>query len=119
MQKIIRTTQVLDAQGQIVGRLASRIANFLNGKNKRNYEPNTDCGDVVAVKNASKMIFTGRKLTVKTLKHHSNYPGGLKEESVERLMITNPAKVLRHAVERMIPKNRLRKRKLRRLKISA
>lgn len=119
MQQIVRTTQVLDAEGQVVGRLATRIANFLNGKLKKDYEPNTDCGDVVAVKNASKMVFTGHKLRVKTLKHHSNYPGGLKEESVERLMKTNPGRVLRHAVQFMIPKNRLRKRKLRRLKISA
>ncbi|MBI5230025.1 MAG: 50S ribosomal protein L13 [Candidatus Magasanikbacteria bacterium] len=118
MEQIVRTTHVIDGRGQIVGRLATRIANLLNGKHKRNYEPNTDCGDVVAVKNASKLVLTGKKLSVKTLKHHSNYPGGLKEESVARLMKINPEKVLRHAVQFMIPKNRLRKRKLRRLKIS-
>lgn len=119
MQQIVRTTHVLDAEGQITGRLATRIANLLNGKLKKDYEPNVDGGDVVVVKNASKMIFTGNKLSVKTLKHHSNYPGGLKEEPIARLMKTNPGRVLRHAVQFMIPKNRLRKRKLRRLKISA
>lgn len=119
MQQIIRKTHVMDASGQVSGRLATRIANILNGKHKRDYEPRLDCGDIVVVQNASKMVFTGKKLAVKTLKHHSNYPGGLKEESVARLMKVNPEKVLRHAVRFMLPKNRLRKRKLRRLKISA
>lgn len=118
-QPIIRKTHIIDAAGQVVGRLSSRIANILNGKHKREYEPRLDCGDIVVVKNAARMVFTGKKLAVKTLKHHSNYPGGLKEVLVARLMKTNPEKVLLHAVRFMIPKNRLRKRKLRRLKISA
>lgn len=119
MRQTVRTTHVIDAEGKIVGRLATCVANFLNGKHKRDYEPHTDCGDVVVIQNVSKMVFTGKKLVTKTLKHHSNYPGGLKEEPVRRLMKTNPGKVLRHAVQFMIPKNRLRKRKLRRLKIYA
>ena len=119
MNQILRTTHVIDATGQVVGRLATRIANLLNGKLKRNYEPHTDIGDVVVIKNASKVVFTGKKLSTKTLKHHSNYPGGLKEEPIARLIKTNPEKILRHAVNFMIPKNRLRKLKLRRLKIEA
>lgn len=118
-QKVERKTQEIDAADQVLGRVATRVANFLNGKHKVNYAPHLDMGDFVIVKNVSKIKLTGKKLRDKILRHHTNYPGGLKEIMAKDLLQRNPAEVLRRAVANMIPKNRLRKRKLLRLRAEA
>lgn len=118
-EKIERKTQVIDAADQVLGRLASQVASLLIGKHKTNYAAHVDLGDFVIVKNAAKVRLTGKKLEAKILRHHTTHPGGLKTQLVKDLLKTNPALVLKHAVSKMLPKNRLRKQKLLRLKIEA
>lgn len=121
MDKVERKTQVIDASGQVLGRLATRVANLLNGKHRVDYTPNWDLGDFVVVKNAFKLILTGKKMSSKELLHHTTHPGGLKTRLVKALWTRagGPAEVLKHAVAKMLPKNRLRKQKLIRLKIES
>ncbi len=108
----------IDANGQILGRLASRIAILLQGKRNTNYVPNEDRGDAVEVTNIKGIIITGKKATQKEYKHFSGYPGGLKSKKYSELFKENPKEVLRLAVHRMLPKNRLRATMIKRLKIS-
>ena len=108
---------VIDATGQILGRLASRIATLLMGKNKTNYAPNILNKDQVFVKNVSLLRFSGKKIKQKNYYRYSGYPGGLKTIPLEKLMKQNPAEVLRKAVSKMLPKNKLRSLMLKRLKI--
>lgn len=110
---------LVDATDQILGRLASKISIILQGKNKPNYAPNLDCGDYVVVINAEKVKVTGDKLKSKIYRKHSGYIGGLKERTLEQLMTKNPAVVLRNAVYRMLPKNRMRDVYISKLKIYA
>ncbi len=110
---------MIDASGQVLGRLATRIANFLNGKGKTSYTPYQDMGDAVVVRNAAQIKVTGKKSEQKTYRHHTTYPGGLKERPFKMVFQTNPGEVIRLAVSRMLPKNKLRSRKLKRLKIEA
>lgn len=119
MIHVERKTQVIDATGEVLGRLASRIATLLIGKFKPNYIPNIDGGDVVVVKNAAKIKLTGKKTKQKEYKHHTTYPGGLKVRSFEMVFKKDPTEVIRLAVSRMLPKNKFRARRLRRLKIEA
>jgi large subunit ribosomal protein L13 len=110
---------LIDAEGLVVGRLASIVAMRLRGKHKAAYTPHVDCGDNVIVINADKVVFTGRKRDQKVYYHHTGYPGGLKETSYKTMLERKPAEVLRRAVRGMMPKTRLGRQQLRKLKIYA
>jgi large subunit ribosomal protein L13 len=110
---------VIDAQGQNLGRLASRIATILRGKHKPIYTPHVDCGDYVIVVNAGSISVTGQKLEQKTYYRHSNYPGGLKQVSMRRQLQVHPERVLEAAVRGMLPKNRLGRKMFKKLKVYA
>jgi large subunit ribosomal protein L13 len=112
-----RNWYIVDATGKILGRLASKIAHVLTGKHKPQYTPHIDCGDFVVIVNADKFRVTGKKMTDKIYYSHSFYPGGLKKISLELMLEKHPERVMYHAVSGMLPKNRLRARRLRRLKI--
>lgn len=111
-----RGTYIIDANGKILGRLASQIALLLQGKNKPDFNPSKDMGDFVIVKNVEKMKFSGQKLKKKKYYSHSGYLGGLKVRSLEEVFKKDPREVLKMAVSGMLPKNKLRKRMLKRLK---
>lgn len=117
MNKIERKTHTIDASGEILGRLASRIAHLLIGKHKVTYVPNIDAGDIIIVKNASKIKVTGNKADDKMYRHHSMHPGGLKELKYKEVFAKDPTKVIYSAVSRMLPKNKLRNERLKRLTI--
>ncbi len=110
----IKTHQI-DASGKILGRLASEIAVLLRGKHKVDFSYHLNQGDRVVVSNVEKMKVTGRKLKQKIYYRHSGYPGGLKERTLEEMMKKDPAEVLRLAVYRMLPKNKLRDKMIKRL----
>ena len=116
---IERKWYVIDAEGQVMGRLASQVANILRGKNKPIYTPNVDTGDYVIVINADKIVMTGKKLDQKVYYHHSGYVGGLRETTLDKLLAEKPADVLMHAVRGMLPKNRLGRAMLKKLKVYA
>jgi len=117
--EVERKWYVVDAEGRTLGRLASEIARVLRGKNKQQYTPHVDVGDFVVVVNAEKVVVTGKKAEQKVYRRHSGYPGGLKTTSYERMMERRPEEVLRKAVYGMMPKNRLARRQMRKLKIYA
>lgn len=114
---IKRQWHVIDASGQVLGRMAVQIAKLLRGKHKPIFTPNLDTGDYVIVINASKVRVTGLKAEQKTYVHHSGYPGGFKSTTWEKLMQAHPDRVIRWAVEGMLPKNTLGKAMLKKLKI--
>jgi large subunit ribosomal protein L13 len=116
--KAQRTTHEIDAADQSVGRLATRIATLLRGKNKPTYEPHLDQGDTVVVSNITKLKFTGQKLNQKVYHHYSGYPGGMKTEKLSKLVETKPEEVLWRAVYQMLPPTRLRKDMMKRLVIT-
>lgn len=118
VEKIQRKTHTFDAAGQVPGRLATRIAVLLRGKNKTSFQPHIDGGDYVVVTNTRAMKFTGSKLMQKKYYHYSGYPGGMKIKQLSELMEKNPADVLRRAVMQMLPPNRLRKTMMKRLTLS-
>lgn len=107
----------LDAAGKPVGRLATQIARILIGKHKATYTPNVDGGDLVRVTNAAQIVFTGNKLDQKHYFHYSGYPGGMKARKAADVMAKDPGRILRSAVDRMLPKNTLRSRRLKRLTV--
>ncbi len=117
MKNISRKTHTIDATGQSVGRLASRIAALLMGKGMRTYDRSIDGGDFVAVTNVKRVKIGAAKLVQKKYKHFSGYPGGLKETSWGTLLEKNPKKLLRLAVLRMLPKNRLQQHMIKRLTV--
>jgi large subunit ribosomal protein L13 len=108
---------VLDAQGKVLGRLATQIAMVLRGKNKPTFTPYLDTGDFVVVLNAGQVTLTGNKLDQKMYYRHSGYPGGLKEISARDLLKKKPEEVLRRAVRGMLPKNSLGRHQLKKLKL--
>ncbi len=108
---------IVDARDKVLGRLASKIALVLIGKNKAQYSPHVDCGDYVVVINADKFRVTGKKMQDKIYYSHSFYPGGLKKINLELMLKKHPERVIYHAISGMLPKNRLRARRLKRLKI--
>lgn len=118
-QDILKKWHLVDARGQIVGRLASQIAMILRGKTKPQFTPHCDTGDFVVVVNADQVVFTGKKLDKKIYYRHSGYMGGLKSTTAKKLLQTKPEEVLRQAVWGMLPKNRLGRRLLKKLKIYA
>ena len=102
-----------------MGRLATEIATVLRGKNKPQYTPHVDTGDFVVVVNAEKVVVTGRKAEQKVYRRHSGYPGGLKTTTYEKMLERRPTEILRKAVKGMMPKSRLARKQLRKLKIYA
>jgi len=108
---------VVDATGQTLGRLATRIATLLEGKHKPMYTPHLDTGDHVVVVNAAKIRVTGDKLRQKSYFRHSNYPGGLREESLETVLARKPELVIERAVKGMLPQNRLGRAMYKKLKV--
>jgi len=116
MEQIKREKHEIDAQGKILGRLATEIAVLLRGKENPNFLLNKDTGGFVTVKNVDKIKVTGKKMEQKLYRHHTGYLGGLKAELLKDLFERNPGEVLRRAVMGMLPKNRLRSKQIRRLK---
>lgn len=114
-----RRWHLLDVKDKILGRTASKIAVILMGKHKANWSPHLECGDFVVVTNASKIRITGNKLTQKHYFKHSGYPDGARLVSVKKLLQERPTEVLRLAVKRMLPKNKLADRMISHLKIYA
>ena len=114
-----RKWYVVDAEGVVLGRLATRVASILRGKHKPIYTPHVDTGDYVIVLNAEKVVLTGNKLDQKVYYHHSGYPGGLRETVYRRLMASKPEFVLKHAVTGMLPKGPLGRSMAKKLKIYA
>lgn len=112
-----RKWHVIDADGLVVGRLATKVADILRGKNKAIYTPHTDTGDFVVIVNAKKVRFTGNKLEQKKYYHHTGYPGGIRMKTAKELMSETPEKVIISAVRGMLPKNRLAKKQLSKLKV--
>ncbi|MEO8509927.1 MAG: 50S ribosomal protein L13 [Chloroflexota bacterium] len=108
---------LVDASGQTLGRLATRIATLLEGKHKPTYSPHIDVGDHVVVLNARLIKVTGNKLLQKRYYRHSNYPGGLKEESLEALLARKPEAVIERAVKGMLPQNRIGRAMIKKLKV--
>jgi len=119
LSDIKRESHTIDASGQVLGRLATRIASLLMGKHKTMYERHLDTGDIVVVFNAEKIVVTGKKAEQKMYYRHSGYPGGLKTESYEQLIEKHPERVIEHAVRGMLPQNKLRARMMKRLRIYA
>ena len=116
---IDRKWYVVDAEGMVLGRLASQVANILRGKNKPIYTPNMDTCDYVIIVNASKAVLTGKKLDQKVYYHHSGYAGGLKETKYRKLMAEKPEFAVRHAVVGMLPKGPLGRQMAKKLKVYA
>ena len=114
---IERKWYLIDAKNAVVGRLAVKIADCLHGKNKPIYTPNVDTGDFVIVINAEKVKFTGKKLDDKVYYRHSNYPGGIKAETAKERLARCPEKILTDAVWGMLPKGRLGRAIIKKLKV--
>jgi large subunit ribosomal protein L13 len=117
--EIERRWYVVDADGQTLGRLATQIADTLRGKGKPQYTPHVDTGDFVVVVNAEKVRVTGNKLDQKRYYRHSGYPGGLRSRTLREQLDRRPTEVIRKAVKGMLPKNRLARQQINKLKIYA
>ncbi|HUT17550.1 MAG TPA: 50S ribosomal protein L13 [Anaerolineae bacterium] len=117
--EIDRRWFVVDAEGQNLGRLATRIATILRGKHKPTFTPSMDMGDFVVVINAGKITVTGHKMEDKKYYRYSGYPGGLRETTLRRVLQTHPTRVLEAAVRGMLPKNRLGRQMIKKLKVYA
>jgi len=111
-----KETHIIDATGKVLGRLASQIAILLMGKHKKDYDPSKDMGDFVIVKNVDKIKLSGKKLEKEIYYRHSGYIGGLKEIPIKKIFAKKPEFLLKKAVYGMLPKNRLRKKMIKRLK---
>jgi len=118
-EEIERNWYIVDAEGETLGRLASRIAPILKGKHKPVYTPHLDCGDFVIIVNAEKVRVTGRKMDQKLYHRHSGYPGGLRSISLKDQLAKHPERVLQAAIRGMLPKNKLGRRMLKKLKVYA
>jgi large subunit ribosomal protein L13 len=108
---------LVDAQGQVLGRMATRVATILRGKHKVTFAPHLDVGDHVVVINAEKVHLTGRKMTDKLYRWHTGYIGGVREISAERMLRTHPERVIEWAVQGMLPKGRLGRAMFKKLKV--
>lgn len=115
--EITRRWYLVDAEGKILGRLASTVATILRGKNKVTYTPHVDTGDHVIIVNAEKIRLTGDKLHKKTYIHHTEYPGGLRSTSARELLRKRPERVLFFAVQGMLPKNKLGRAMIKKLRV--
>ena len=115
--EIERAWYLVDAEGLTLGRVASEVAKILKGKNKPTYSTNIDCGDYVIVINASKVKLTGAKLTQKIYRHHTGYIGNMKETSARNMIENNPEKAMMLAIKGMLPKNRLGRQMINKVRI--
>ena len=106
-ETVERKWLIVDAEGETVGRICSRIASVLRGKHKPSYTPHIDCGDYVIVINADKIRFTGQKESQKIYLHHTGYPGGQRAKTAKQLFAERPERIVENAVRGMLPKNRL------------
>ena len=110
---------LIDARGQVLGRLASEVAKILRGKDKPIFTPHVDTGDYVVIVNAANIRLTGNKLKDKVYYHHTGYPGGIKSITADELMEKNPTEIINTAVKGMLPKNKLGRQIIKKLKIYA
>lgn len=110
---------LIDARGQVLGRLASEVAKILRGKDKPIFTPHVDTGDYVVIVNAANIRLTGNKLKDKVYYHHTGYPGGIKSITADELMEKNPTEIINSAVKGMLPKNKLGRQIIKKLKIYA
>ena len=117
--EIERAWFVVDAEGMVLGRMATEVARILRGKHKPTFAPYIDSGDHVVVVNADKVVLTGDKATKKLVHRHSGYPGGLRSESYGDLLARRPADAVRRTIRGMLPRNRLGRAQLRKLKVYA
>jgi large subunit ribosomal protein L13 len=116
-EQVARKWYVIDAQGQVLGRLAVEIAQRLRGKNKPNFSPHVDTGDYIIVVNADKVRLTGKKMDNKMYHRHTGYPGGLRSMNARQLLERKPERMIELAVKGMLPKNRLGRRMYQKLKV--
>lgn len=116
-QEVERKWYVVDADGKTLGRLASQVASILRGKNKPTYTPHVDTGDFVIVVNAEKVAVTGKKMDQKMYRHHTGYPGGLKEMTYKQMLEKKPEDIIAQAVKGMLPKNSLGRQMFKKLKV--
>ncbi|MBI5408531.1 MAG: 50S ribosomal protein L13 [Nitrospirae bacterium] len=114
---VVKKWHVVDADGMVLGRLASQIASILRGKNKPIFTPHADTGDFVIVVNAGKVRLTGNKLEKKAYYHHSGYPGGIKKKMAKDIMKESPERIITSAVRGMLPKNKLGRQQFKKLKV--
>lgn len=117
--KIERAWHLIDADGKVLGRLATEIAKILTGKNKATFTPNINVGDCVVVINAEKIAVTGNKLSSKKYYRHTGYPGGIRETTLGKLLEKHPTAALEKAISGMLPKNKLRKKRMANLHVYA
>jgi large subunit ribosomal protein L13 len=116
-ETVERKWYIVDAEGLVLGRLASRVASILRGKNKPTFTPNVDTGDHVIIINCEKIVLTGKKLEQKFYRHHTLYPGGLKEIQAKKLIGEKPEEAVYLAVKGMMPKNSLGRTMLKKLRV--
>lgn len=116
-EEVKRKWYVIDAEGKVLGRLATEVARILRGKHKPSYTPHVDTGDFVIILNADKIVLTGNKLDQKMYRYHTGYPGGLKEIKYRRFMADKPEKAFELAVKGMLPKNSLGRAMFKKLKV--
>lgn len=116
-EEVKRDWYVVDADGMVLGRLASRVATVLRGKHKPIFTPHVDTGDFVIIVNASKVKFTGAKLVDKMYHYHTGYPGGLRGRSLGKFLKEKPEELIRHSIGGMLPKNKLGREMLKKLKV--
>jgi large subunit ribosomal protein L13 len=114
---IKRKWYLVDANNQVLGRLASQVAHILRGKHKTVFAPHVDAGDHVVIINADKIRVTGKKASQKRYTHYTGYPGGLRETSFESLLARHPERILEHAIRGMLPHNRLGRQMIKKLKV--
>ncbi len=117
--EIERKYYLIDAKNKILGKIATLVADVIRGKNKPFFSPHMDCGDYVIIINADKVNLTGKKMEDKTYYHHTGYPGGVVGETAKHLIERKPEKVLEKAIHGMLPKNKLRKSFMQKVKIYA
>ena len=118
-EDIERQWVLIDAEGQVLGRMATLIADTLRGKNKPTFTPSVDCGDYVVVINAEKIVMTGKKMTDKIYDWYTGWMGGYKTATAQELMEKHPTRIVELAVKRMLPKNRLSRQIIKKLKVYA
>jgi large subunit ribosomal protein L13 len=118
-EEVTRDWYLVDAENQVLGRIATTIANVLRGKNKPTFTPSVDTGDFIIVVNAEKIALTGNKLADKMYYSHSGFPGGIKSITAGKLLDKKPEDIIKHAVKGMLPKNKLARHMLNKLKIYA
>jgi len=116
---VTREWYIVDASDATLGRVATQVATLLTGKGKVQFTKHIDCGDFVVVINAANLVVTGSKLTTKKYYHHSGFPGGLRERTLQEQIDLDPTKAVEHAIRGMLPVNKLRDARLARLKIYA